>query len=177
MGEQFSKSGAKDAATVKSALAKGKAVEPSIACPLILEEIYRDMASGVNNFVICESGSREIQDAKMAMYYSATTQDMIKTLPFVSKVPCNLSVLNSMMPSKPGVLKDRLTNDIWQSVKNTIMPSLTIVLGAPCSGTEILAPMLASRASNSYAVDVDQLLDKELERKTEAGVMMHNVLA
>jgi adenylate kinase family enzyme/nucleoside diphosphate kinase len=216
--EQYANSNAKDAATVKAALAKGKAVGPSIACPLVLEEIYRDMATGINNFVICDfpqsldqmkflelripctsrailldfdrsdasdldtyfvdSGSRDMRDAKMTMYYSSENQEMIKKLPFVTRVPCNLSVLTSKVPSKPGAaLKDRLVNDVWSSVKTTIMPSVTIVLGAPCSGTEILAPMLAARAPNSYAVDVDQLLDKELERKTEAGVMMHNVLA
>merc|ERR550514_468700 len=52
--EQYANSNAKDAATVKAALAKGKAVGPSIACPLVLEEIYRDMATGINNFVICD---------------------------------------------------------------------------------------------------------------------------
>lgn len=233
--EQYSNSKATDAATVKSALAKGKAVPPSIACPLVLEEIYRDMSTGINNFVICdfpqsvdqmkflelripctsrtivldfnrsdaadldtlfvESGAREVRDAKMAMYYQKMTiapkptgegeappkptdadAEMVKKLPNVTRVPCSLSCL-STVTAKPGSIKDRLISDVWQNVKNCVMPSLTIVLGAPCSGTEHLKDILASRTPNAYGVDVDQLLDKELERKTEAGIMMHNVLA
>lgn len=42
----------KDAAKVRQALARGRPVEASIACPLVLAEVYRDMALGVQSFVV-----------------------------------------------------------------------------------------------------------------------------
>jgi adenylate kinase family enzyme len=40
-----------------------------------------------------------------------------------------------------------------------------------------LAPLLAGLSPNTQAVDCNLLLDRELERKTETGIMMNNMLA
>merc|ERR1719191_1164144 len=66
---------------------------------------------------------------------------------------------------------------IWKAVLPTLMPSITVVLAPPCAGSEMLTPMITDLNPNCYSVDVDQLLDKELERKTELGVRMDNMLA
>jgi len=57
------------------------------------------------------------------------------------------------------------------------MPGVSVVLGLPGSGRELLAKHLASMTPNTYVVDCDQLLGKELERRTELGLTMHNMLA
>eukprot|EP00931_Biecheleriopsis_adriatica_P003691 TRINITY_DN105467_c0_g1_i1.p1 TRINITY_DN105467_c0_g1~~TRINITY_DN105467_c0_g1_i1.p1 ORF type:complete len:1485 (-),score=426.76 TRINITY_DN105467_c0_g1_i1:23-4477(-) len=49
----YAKSNEPDAEKVQKALAEGKAVDASIACPLLISEIYRDMALGVQNFTLC----------------------------------------------------------------------------------------------------------------------------
>jgi adenylate kinase family enzyme len=52
--QQYAKSDGQDADKVRQSLAKGKAVDASIACPLLVSEIFRDMALGVQNFVLCD---------------------------------------------------------------------------------------------------------------------------
>merc|ERR1719498_1931187 len=84
------------------------------------------------------------------------------------RVPCSLAGLET---------KAQLDEAVWSSVREKVMPGVTIVLGLPGSGREVLAKHLASLQGNTYAVDCDQLLDKELERRTELGLAMHNMLA
>lgn len=57
-----------------------------------------------------------------------------------------------------------------------IRPKVSVVIGPPGSSTRLLCDKVAERV-NGCAVDVDELLDKELERETEIGVVMHNMLA
>jgi adenylate kinase family enzyme/nucleoside diphosphate kinase len=203
------KAGGKDAATVEAALKKGKPIDASIACPLVLSEIYRDMALGVQNFVICDFPQTKQQsdfleyripnisktllldflraDAEDLQTYAPSGGDAVEievknnTLfgdemkqTFASlgqrlvRVPCSLVGLESY---------DQLVEATWSSVQDKVMPSVTIVLGLPGSGTEMLAKQLAQLTPNTYVVDCDQLLDKELERRTELGLTMHNMLA
>merc|ERR1719482_507094 len=84
------------------------------------------------------------------------------------RVPCSLVGLESY---------DQLVEATWSSVQDKVMPSVSIVLGLPCSGTDMLAKQLAALTPNTYVADCDQLLDKELERRTELGLTMHNMLA
>lgn len=205
----YAETGEKDAAKVKQALAKGRAVDASIACPLILSEIYRDMALGVQNFVICDfpQSSKQMEfleyrvpsvsktlymhfskadaedlssfstgggdalevEVKIATLFGDEMQGMLKNLgSSLVRVPCSLAGLES---------GEQLVEAAWTGVREKVMPGLTIVLGLPCSGTETLAEMLAKMTPNTYVVDCDQLLDKELERRTEIGLAMHNMLA
>jgi adenylate kinase family enzyme len=218
--QKYSKSGAKDASRVKAAIDKGTALEASIACPLLLEEVWKAQSIGANNFVICgfpqsikqmefleyrvpgtsrtllldfslsdtvdmdivfpnNADSIEVKDIKIKAFFGDENQALIAKLPELMRIPCSLSVLNSLVPAR-GQLADkrvRLVETIWKATVPLLMPSITVVLAPPCSGSELLTPMLTDLNPNCYAVDVDQLLDKELERKTELGVRMDNMLA
>jgi len=220
--KDFVKSGEKDAAKVKQALAKGKPVDASIICPLLLSEVYREMALGVQNFVICDfpqspkqvefleyripsvsktilldfsradaqdlaslspsSGGDEDgleAEVKIAALFGEETQEMLRSRQGLVRVPSSLAAVENLGAggAAEGALEQKLTEAAWAGISDTVMPGLTVVLGLPCSGTEVLAPLLAALTPNTYAVDCDQLLDKELERKTEIGLTMHNMLA
>jgi len=108
-------------------------------------------------------------EVRLSALFSDDMKAMFKGLKsrFVS-VPCSLT----------GVERpEQLADATWDSVRNKIMPGLTIVLGLPGSGTDILGSQLAKLTPNTYLVDCDTLLDKELERRTEIGLTMHNMLA
>jgi adenylate kinase family enzyme/nucleoside diphosphate kinase len=205
----YAASGAKDAAKVKQALAKGKPVDASIACPLILSEIYRDMALGVHNFTLCNFPQslkqqqflehrvpcvsrpllldflradaedlvaasvtgKDILEAetRTAAFFGDEMQAMQRSLKGLVKIPCSLAGLDGAGP-------DKLADAIWEKVCNVVMPGLTIVLGLPGSGTSVLAQRLAD-VGCTQVVDCDQLLEKEVDRKTEAGIAMQSMLA
>jgi len=205
----FVEAGGKDAEKVLAAQKKGKPVDASIAGPLVLSEIYRDMALGVQNFVICDfpqsknqseflefripsmtktvlldfsradaedletfaPGGRDAVevDMKINTLFGAEMQAGLKDMgSSLVRVPCSLSGLQK---------QEDLVEMIWGSVRDKVMPGVTLVLGLPGSGTEMLAKQLTVSAPNTYVVDCDQLLDKELERRTELGLTMHNMLA
>merc|ERR1719321_30808 len=67
--------------------------------------------------------------------------------------------------------------DVAQLVYNAIRPSLTIVLGPPTAGEVKDFAVMYAKTNGAVHVDVDALLDAELERKTEVGVEMANMLA
>mmetsp|Transcript_20712 Transcript_20712/g.47559 ORF Transcript_20712/g.47559 Transcript_20712/m.47559 type:complete len:778 (+) Transcript_20712:117-2450(+) len=52
--QEFVESDDPEAPKVKQALAKGRLVDASVVCPLILKAMYRDMALGVQKFVVCD---------------------------------------------------------------------------------------------------------------------------
>jgi adenylate kinase family enzyme len=209
--KNYAASGAKDAAKVKQALAKGKPVDASIACPLILSEIYRDMALGVQNFTLCNfpqslkqkeflehrvpcmskpllldflradaedlvvatvSGKETLEaETRTAAFFGAEMQAMLKGLKGLVKIPCSLAGLDGASP-------DQLADALWAKVCEVVMPGLTIVLGMPGSGTSVLAQTLADMGGfSTQVVDCDQLLEKEVDRKTNAGLNMQNMLA
>ena len=63
----------------------------------------------------------------------------------------------------------------WEKLAAKVLPSITVVLGLPGSGCDTLAELLGQAPSTM--VDCNELLDKELERRTEMGLAMHNMLA
>jgi adenylate kinase family enzyme len=205
----FVEAGGKDAEKVTAAIKKGKPVDASIACPLVLSEIYRDMALGVQNFVICDfpqnaqqseflefripsvsksllldfdrADAEDLQtfspsdvdalevELRINTLFSDETKQMYQRLGTrFLRVPCSLAGLER---------HEQLVEMAWTGVRDKVIPGVTIVLGLPGSGTEMLATQLAALTPNTYVVDCDQLLDKELERRTELGLTMHNMLA
>merc|ERR1719277_2688536 len=113
-------------------------------------------------------------------FFGSEMQDTLKSLPLV-KIPCSLADADSMQkgrgPSTSTGLEEQLVASTWTKVCEKVKPGLTIVLGLPGSGTDVLASMLAKMTPNTYSVDCDQLLDKEMERKTDIGIQMNNMLA
>mmetsp|Transcript_8490 Transcript_8490/g.20114 ORF Transcript_8490/g.20114 Transcript_8490/m.20114 type:complete len:1467 (+) Transcript_8490:60-4460(+) len=202
--KSYADSNEADAPAVKKAMLAGKPVEASIACPLILSEIYRDMALGVQNFVlsdfpqslkqaqflqyriscitrtlVLDFSRADAADLSAAMsstdtlelelrsnsYFGPETSEMLTALK-AERIPCSLSEMTS------GVV-----NATWKKLSEKVLPSLTVVLGLPGSGTDVLANLLAASSPSFEAVDCNELLDKELERRTEMGLAMHNMLA
>jgi len=213
----YTESSSAEAAQVKAALAAGKPVEASIACPLILSEIYRDMALGVQNFVLCDfpqslkqaqfleyripsitrslildfsqadaadlaaiavtKGADMLQLEKQASYfYGEETKQMLKAMSVVERVRCSLGEM-IMEPPIDGGLEQQIVEGTWKGVLEKVKPGLTLVMGLPGTQAPELTRMLAKRKPNTYAVDCNQLLDKELERQTETGRAMHDMLS
>lgn len=213
----FAKSNATEAAQVQKALDSGKPVEASIACPLVLSEIYRDMALGIQNFVLIDfpQSLKQVQfleyrvasfaktlvldfsrpDAEdlisfaanqgldgrqlelhSASFFGTETKAMLSQMSNVVHVKCNLAELHSTQPADIS-FDTHLVDGLWQQVKEKVIPGLTIILGLPHSGADVLANFLAKRVTNTQAVDCIQLLDKELERNTALGRSMQEMLA
>lgn len=212
----FAESSAAEAVQVKKAMAAGKPVDASIACPLILSEIYRDMALGVQNFVLCDfpqslkqaqfleyripsfartfvldfskadasdlaaiaatKGADLLQlEKQQACFFGEETQQMLKAMGGVERIPCSLSDFST--ESAEGGLDQQFVEGTWKVVLEKVKPGLTLVMGLPGTQATELAGMLAKRKPNTYAVDCNQLLDKELDRQTETGRAMHDMLA
>mmetsp|Transcript_102777 Transcript_102777/g.219818 ORF Transcript_102777/g.219818 Transcript_102777/m.219818 type:complete len:1208 (+) Transcript_102777:28-3651(+) len=216
----YAASEGKDAEAVRQALAKGKPVDASIACPLVLMEIRRDMALGVQNFVICDfpQSLKQAQfleysvpcctsmplllefnladaedlaaplmmgndapevEMRTSAFFAAEMQETLKSLPGLTRIPCSLAELDGIEAagSQSLSLEEQLAETIWPKVCEKVMPGVTLVLGLPGSGTDVLANILAKRMPNTQAVDCNLLLDRELERRTETAITMHNMLA
>jgi len=210
-------SNAPDAEQARAALADGKPVDASIACPLVLAEIHRNLAIGVQNFVLCDfpqsikqaefvefqvpcikktlvldfsqadtgdlvalasAGADAVElELRAKTFFGAETKAMLNSMPNLVRVPCSLSTLENFEGATELSFHERVFEGTWQGLREKVMPGVTIVLGLPGSGTEKLAPLLASRTANTQAVDCNQLLDKELDRRTETGMIMNNMLA
>mmetsp|Transcript_97952 Transcript_97952/g.153175 ORF Transcript_97952/g.153175 Transcript_97952/m.153175 type:complete len:1502 (-) Transcript_97952:162-4667(-) len=205
----YAASGAKDSEKVAAALKKGKPVDASIACPLVLAEIYRDMALGAQNFVIRDFPQSPAQsefleyripsntNTLLLDFARADAEDLAACAPdagdvledemkvkclFGDEMKAMFKSLGSRLVSIPCQLaglevRQDLIEATWKNVCDKIMPGLTIVLGPPCSGIDMLANQLAGLTPNTYVVDCDRLLDSELERRTEIGLTLHNMLA
>lgn len=215
--KSYAASNAPDANKAKAALAAGKPVDASIACPLVLNEINRNMAVGVQNFVLCDfpqsikqaefvefqvpsitkpllldfsqadagdlvaaaSGASDAVelDLRATTFFGAANKAMLQNMPNLVRVPCSISALDNLEGAAQMGFSDRVLEGNWQGLLEKVMPSITLVLGLPGSGTDKLASLLAKQTPNTQTVDCNELLDKELERKTEMGIMMHNMLA
>jgi adenylate kinase family enzyme/nucleoside diphosphate kinase len=208
-----------DVAKVKQCLAKGAPVDASIACPLIVSEIFRDMALGVQNFVICDfpqtlqqaqflehripcitkpllldatradavdmaaMGDEDpmMVEMRMVQYFGPDFAKMTKQMPSLASIPLTLEGMATSIGKDAMAVSDtreeKTVNVIWKTLSPKVTPKITIVLGPPGSGTSELAQHIASLTPNTQAVDCTMLLDRELERRTEIGITMHNMLA
>jgi len=199
----YANSNEPDAAAVRKSLAAGKPVDASIACPLILSEIYRDMALGVQNFVLSDF-PQSLKQAQFLEYrISCITRTLVldfsradaadlaskgnqKALELELRGNCffgdeSTTMLETLKAERiPCKLSEMQTGSVvdctWKKLSVKVLPSLTVVLGLPGSGCGTLASVLGA-APNTEAVDCNELLDKELERRTEMGLAMHNMLA
>jgi len=214
--ERHAQTNPKEAAQLKTAFAKGKPVQASTACPLVLEEIEHHKRLGVHNFVISGfpqslkqaefleyripcvpksvlldfgikdsedmaailgSGSRifDVGSTVGAFYVeSGEMQEMLPKLSGLVRVPCSLAQLVSIGhgDASPAGFEKQLVDMTWAALREKVMPSVSLVLGPPCSGTSTLAKMLADLTPNTQAVDCAQLLSKEMDRKTDMGIEM-----
>eukprot|EP00928_Gymnodinium_smaydae_P064857 TRINITY_DN480_c1_g1_i2.p1 TRINITY_DN480_c1_g1~~TRINITY_DN480_c1_g1_i2.p1 ORF type:complete len:1698 (+),score=471.60 TRINITY_DN480_c1_g1_i2:89-5182(+) len=201
--EKAAEAGTDDAAKVRLALSKGRPVDASIVCPLVEAEVVRDMALGIQNFVIVDFP----QNMKQAQFLEHRLPCVAKPLLIdlsraaaedralaigVDPATAQLQTAEffggearKMCQELPGLQRlpcpdgrnDAIVSAACEAARSTVMPGLTIVLGPPGSGTANLARHLASLRSNTQAVDCHLLLDRELERKTDVGLSMQAMLA
>merc|ERR1719421_2797921 len=75
-----------------------------------------------------------------------------------------------------GDLRGAVVDASLKALTTEIRPQVSVIVGPPGSATRALSEKVAAKAGGC-AVDVDELLDKELERETEIGILMHNMLA
>ncbi|CAD7946709.1 unnamed protein product [Amoebophrya sp. A120] len=99
------------------------------------------------------------------------TVGMLAAVGDVTKIPCEL----------PRVAKADLVRQLklqtTKVIKKALRPKMTICLGPPGCHQRSFCAEWAGRVSGATPVDVDEMLDKELERETETGVVMHNMLS
>eukprot|EP00927_Polykrikos_kofoidii_P049532 TRINITY_DN43582_c0_g1_i1.p1 TRINITY_DN43582_c0_g1~~TRINITY_DN43582_c0_g1_i1.p1 ORF type:complete len:1526 (-),score=310.58 TRINITY_DN43582_c0_g1_i1:82-4659(-) len=222
--QRYAESAEEDAVKVKQALSKGVPVDASIIDPLVIAEIYRDMALGIQNFVLigfpqtrkqaeflefripgvykpllldffredakdlaAASGMDAVElEMRTNEFYEGETrklwEDGPEQLRGLMRVPCSLASIANSVGSAPAGSADaqadqKVIDATWSAVRAKVTPSLNIVLGPPCSGTTVLAGLLAGLTPNTQSLDCNLLLDRELERRTESGTAMHNLLA
>jgi adenylate kinase family enzyme len=191
--------------TTKAALDAGEYVHEKIVGPEIVEQINGARRFGFTSFVLCGFPQTVEQlrffESQVTCYSEAIFMDYPRTEIMDSVVKSNVSIPQEIVektvnlyysPSKAEV-KAALTAgpcakvhsipatttvpDVAQLVFASIRPSLTIVLGPPTTGEVKDFAVQYANTMGAVHVDVDTLLDAELERKTEVGVEMANMLA
>lgn len=148
---------------------------PCVTKPLLLDFSKAD-AGDLAAAAAAGADPQELE-GRFSTFFGADSKAMINAMPGLARVPCSLAALESFQAPAEATFADRLVEATWQGVCKKVKPGLTIVLGLPGCGTEVLAGLVASLAANVQAVDCNILLSREMERKTETGLAMTNMLA
>merc|ERR1719502_675297 len=188
----------------KAALDAGESVHEKIVGPEIVEQINGARRFGFTSFILCGFPQTVEQlrffESQVTCYSEAIFMDYPRTEIMDSVVVSNMSIpqeivektVNLYYGAAKAEVKAALTagpcakvhsipattsGDVAQMVFAAIRPSLTIVLGPPTAGEVKEFAVQYSNTVGAVHVDVDALLDAELQRKTEVGVEMSNMLA
>jgi len=97
--------------------------------------------------------------------------DMLAGLAKVVKCPAEMPRVSS------SELLRALKLQTASLIKKALRPKVTVCLGPPGCHQRAFCAEWAARVQSAAPVDVDEMLDKELERETETGVLMHNMLS
>merc|ERR1719161_2296556 len=190
--------------TVKAALDAGEYVHEKIVGPEIVEQINGARRFGFTSFVLCGFPQTVEQlrffESQVTCYSEAIFMDYPRTEIMDAAVISNSSIPQEIVEKTVNLfytsgaeVKAALAAGpcakvhhipattsapyVAQLVYNAIRPSLTIVLGPPTAGEVKDFAVMYAKTMGAVHVDVDALLDAELERKTEVGVEMSNMLA
>lgn len=189
---------------VKKALDENKLnLDASISCPLILEEIEQKRRAGYTSFLFTGFPLTAKQRTFLELRLKATSRAVV--LDYSQRDATELGLLAGLSQSQveneiavvygaelgdtpttkislsiPRVGKDQLMQTLerttWSAVSQEIQPGLTLVLGPPGCYQREFSQAWADRTAGSFAVDVDDMLDKELERQTPVGREMAAML-
>jgi len=121
-------------------------------------------------------GSLLESERNAARHFGPAVQGLIKAMEVkkcLSKVPCSLAVAKP----GPGTALERVKAAVLAEVRRAVLPSSILVVGAPASGRTTFANKWSERSADTMHLDVLELLDKELERKTRRGQQMAAMLA
>jgi len=190
--------------TVKAALDAGEYVHEKIVGPEIVEQMNGARRFGFTSFVLCGFPQTVEQlrffESQVSCFSEAIFMDYPRTEIMDAAVISNSSIPQEIVEKTVNLfytsgaeVKAALAAgpcakvhhipattsapDVAQLVYNAIRPSLTIVLGPPTAGEVKDFAVMYAKTMGAVHVDVDALLDAELERKTEVGVEMSNMLA
>jgi adenylate kinase family enzyme/nucleoside diphosphate kinase len=151
---------------------------PSVAKPLLLDFSRAD-AEDLSATMPIECNELEVE-TRIAKFFGAEMQDTLKALPGLERLPLSFAGKEPLPAGASSLdaagVEAHLVEAACSAVFEKVRPGLTLVLGLPCSGSEILAPMLAALTPNTQSVDCDQLLDKEMQRKTDVGLQLESML-
>jgi nucleoside-diphosphate kinase len=191
--------------TTKAALDAGEYVHEKIVGPEIVEQMNGARRFGFTSFVLCgfpqtveqlrffESQVKcdseaifmdyprpEIMDAAIASNTSLPQDIVEKTVNLyysAAKSGVKAALTAGPCAKVQSIPATTTVPDVSQLVFAGIRPSLTIILGPPIASEVKEFAVLYANTMGAVHVDVDALLDAELERKTEVGVEMSNMLA
>jgi nucleoside-diphosphate kinase len=189
--------------TTKAALDAGEYVHEKIVGPEIVEQINGARRFGFTSFVLCGFPQTVEQlrffESQVNCYSEAIFLDYPRTEIMDSVVSSNTSLpqeivektVNLYYSASTGVkaalaagpcakvhnIPATTSADVASMVFASIRPNLTIVLGPPFANEVKEFAVQYANTMGAVHVDVDALLDTELERKTEVGVEMANMLA
>jgi nucleoside-diphosphate kinase len=191
--------------TTKAALDAGECVHEKIVGPEIVEQINGARRFGFTSFVLCGFPQTVEQlrffESQVTCYSEAIFMDYPRAEIMDAVVMSNTSIpqeivektVNLYYSTSKTAVKAALASgpcakvhhipatttvpDVAQMVFAAIRPSVTIVLG-PSIAIEVKEfAVQYANTMGAVHVDVDAILDAELERKTEVGVEMANMLA
>jgi adenylate kinase family enzyme len=112
--------------------------------------------------------TQDIVEKTVGAFYGADTDAVVSAL---KDGPC-------AQVQKVALTLQNSAKQAWSAVTPLIRPRVTVIMGPP--GSQDLSDFAALYAGNqaqATLLDVDALLDSELERRTEIGVQMANMLA
>ncbi|CAD7969600.1 unnamed protein product [Amoebophrya sp. A25] len=96
---------------------------------------------------------------------------LLASISNVQRVPMELARVASS--ELPRALKMQTA----EAIKKALRPKMTLCIGPPGCHQRAFCKAWADRLASATPVDVDEVLDKELERQTDTGVLMHNMLS
>merc|ERR1719305_142438 len=175
--------------TVKAALDAGEYVHEKIVGPEIVEQMNGARRFGFTSFVLCGFPQTVEQlrffESQVSCFSEAIFMDYPRTeivektvnLFYTSGAEVKAALAAGPCAKVHHIPATTSAPDVAQLVYNAIRPSLTIVLGPPTAGEVKDFAVMYAKTMGAVHVDVDALLDAELERKTEVGVEMSNMLA
>jgi nucleoside-diphosphate kinase len=191
--------------TTKAALDAGEYVHEKIVGPEIVEQMNGARRFGFTSFILCGFPQTVEQlrffESQVTCYSEAIFMDYPRTEMMDAVAVSTTSIpqeivektVNLYYGAAKAEVKAALTAgpcgkvyhipattsvpDVSQMVFAAIRPSLTIILGPPMANEVKEFAVQYANTMGAVHVDVDALLDAELERKSEVGVEMANMLA
>jgi nucleoside diphosphate kinase/adenylate kinase family enzyme len=189
---------------VKAALEAAEPVHESIVGPEMVAQMQGALRYGFTKFVLCgfprteeelrffESQVRCKSEALVLEYSRSEAADLAAASTVSQEIAektvglfygqAQAAVVKAL-ESGPQCQKVSIvaatadTTKVMSSIEAIVRPQISLVLGPPGAGEVLEFASEYATSVGAVCVDMDALLDAELERKTESGVQMANMLA
>jgi adenylate kinase family enzyme/nucleoside diphosphate kinase len=152
---------------------------PCTSKPLLLDFGRADAEDVAAMTMPIECNELEVE-TRIARFFGPEMQGTLRSLPRLERIPLSFAGKEPLPAGEASLdaagVEQHLVDSACAAVFEKIRPGLTVVLGLPCSGAKALAQMLAKRTPGSLAVDCNELIAAEIERKTDVGLMIEEAL-